>query len=355
MPRAWRTAATALVLIGVGAVTAAAHEFSRSTSRVTVSGRTVHAAISIGATDLHQGPPVDGDGDGVASVDEVDAAIEPVFTAMKQHFRLTADGAAPASILLDRYGLSGSDTLRMDLHYTFGAPVRAVAIDSTLHALTQPDHRHLVNATVGAASHEAVLDSASTHTTFDGGATPLIETARRFVTLGMEHIVTGYDHLAFLVVLLIGAASLLDVVKIVTAFTLAHSVTLGLATFGLVTLPSALIECLIALSIAWVAVENLLADRLDRRWRITFLFGLIHGFGFSSVLRDMDLPAGALALSLFTFNAGVELGQLAFVLLAFPIIWRAMRTTWQSQLSLAGSSAVLSLGVYWLVQRLLRA
>lgn len=347
-------AGAALILTWAGAVPASAHEFSRSTSRVTVSGRTVRAAISLGATDLHQGPPVDGDGDGVAAIDEIDAAIAPIFAAVKQHFRLTADQAAPTAIVLDRYGLSGADTLRMDVVYTFAAPVRSVAIESTLPALTQPDHRHFVYATVGGATREAVLDGATTRASFDGGE-PLHATARRFVVLGMEHIVTGYDHLAFLGVLLLGAASLLDVVKIVTAFTVAHSVTLGLATFGLVALPAALIECLIALSIAWVAVENVLLERPERRWRITCLFGLIHGFGFSNVLRDMGLPPGALALSLFGFNAGVEIGQLIFVVLTFPLLWRLMQTRWRSPLALAGSSAALTLGVYWFVQRLLLA
>jgi len=151
--------------------------------------------------------------------------------------------------------------------------VRAVAVESTLHALTQPDHRHLVYATLEGGSREAVLDQSSMRAAFDGGVTPALDTARRFALLGMQHIITGYDHLAFLFVLLVGASSLLDVVRIVTAFTVAHSVTLGLATFGLVALPASLIESLIALSIAWVAVENLLLDHLERRWRVAFLFG----------------------------------------------------------------------------------
>lgn len=354
MRGAARAAVAALVFAWAGSAATLAHEFSRSTARVAVDGRTVRVTIAIGATDLHQGPPVDADGNGVASVEEFDAAIEPVFAAIKQHYRLSADRAAPTSVLLNRYGLSGGNTLRLELQYTFDRPVGALAIDSTLHRLTQPDHRHLVHVTLGRASREAVLDAATTRASFDGEAEAMLVTARRFVVLGTGHIFTGYDHLAFLVGLLVGASSLLDVVKIVTAFTIAHSVTLGLATFGLVSLPPALIESLIALSIAWVAAENLLMDRIGRRWRITFAFGLIHGFGFSNVLRDMELPRSALALSLFTFNAGVEVGQLLFVLVAFPLIHRAMRTRWRTPLTLTGSSIVLCLGAYWFVQRLLR-
>jgi hypothetical protein len=334
---------------------ASAHEFSRSTARISAEGRTVRTVLTIGATDLHQGPPVDRDGDGVASVEEIDAAIEPVFAAVKTHYRLTADETAPESVVLERYGLAGQDTLRLDLQFTFAAPVTALAIDSTLHQLTQPDHRHLVHAVIAGTSHEAVLDGGVTHAVFQAGPSARTDAARRFVLLGMEHIVTGYDHLAFLVVLLVGAASLMDVVKIVTAFTVAHSITLALATFGVVSLPPVLIESLIAFSIAWVAVENLLLDHAGGRWRITFVFGLVHGFGFSNVLRDMDLPRASLAMSLFTFNAGVEIGQLVFVLVTFPLIYRLMRTHWHAQFSLACSSVVFCLGVYWFVQRLLLA
>ncbi len=355
MARCVRAVAAALALAWVTAAPASGHELSRSTSRITVDGRTVRMALAIGALDLHQGPPVDADGDGAVSVEEVDAAIAAIFAAVRQHVHLSADQRPPLSERLERYGLSGGDTLRLDLAYTFAAPVRSVTLTATLPALTQPDHRHLVHAALAGTTQEAVLDATTTRVVFAGAPMPVWLTARRFIALGIGHIVTGYDHLAFLLVLLMGAASLLDVMKIVTAFTVAHSVTLGLATFGVIALPPALIESVIALSIAWVAVENLLFDRLERRWRVTFVFGLIHGFGFSNVLRDLELPRPALALSLFSFNVGVEIGQLAFVLGAFPLIWWAGRASWRPRLSLIGSSIVLMLGVYWFVQRLLLA
>ncbi len=358
MSPAGRRAALSCVLavvLGAGGATVGSHELSRSTSRVIARDRRVDVSFAIGAVDFHQGPVVDADGDGRASADEIDAAIAAVFAALKRNFRVTADGKTPESVLLERYGLEDGTTLRLALGYTFAAPVRTLAIESTLPAISQPDHRHLTRVTLGAISREAVLDAERTRANFDGGAAPVLETARRFVALGVEHIATGYDHLAFLVVLLVGAARLGDVVTIVTAFTVAHSVTLGLATFEVVTLPSALIETLIALSIAWVAAENLLADHLDRRWRLAFLFGLVHGFGFSNVLRDLALPPGTLALSLFTFNLGVEIGQLVAVALAYPLLAWAMRTAWRTPVALVGSSAVLCLGVYWFVQRLLIA
>ena len=120
----------------------------------------------------------------------------------------------------------------------------------------------------------------------------------------MEHIITGYDHLAFLLLLVLAATSVRSLVVIVTSFTIAHSVTLGLATFDIVVLPGRLVESAIALSIAYVALENLLRVRALPRHYVTFLFGLLHGFGFSNVLREMELPRSDLALSLSRSTSG---------------------------------------------------
>lgn len=166
----------------------------------------------------------------------------------------------------------------------------------------------------------------------------------------MEHIFTGYDHLAFLLGLLVATATLGSLVKIITSFTIAHSITLALATFNLVVLPSRLTESLIALSILYVAAENLLNFRVTRRYYITFIFGLVHGFGFSNVLREMDLPRSSLALSLFSFNAGVEIGQITFVVLIFPLVRDLVSSGW-TRLKPAVSMGIACLAVYWFVQR----
>ena len=145
-------------------------------------------------------------------------------------------------------------------------------------------------------------------------------------------------------------ATLGSLVKIITSFTIAHSITLALATFSVVVLPSRLTESLIALSIAYVAAENLLDFRAMKRYYITFLFGLVHGFGFSSVLREMDLPKSGLALSLFSFNLGVEIGQITFVLLIFPLVQDLVKSGW-TRLKPAVSIGVACLAIYWFVQR----
>jgi hydrogenase/urease accessory protein HupE len=174
-----------------------------------------------------------------------------------------------------------------------------------------------------------------------------------FIKLGVEHIVTGYDHLLFLVALLATAKGLWSVVRIVTAFTVAHSVTLSLATFGIVTVPDRIVEPLIAASIVWVALENLLVNEPDRRrWIWVFGFGLVHGFGFASALGELGLKGSAIARALVGFNLGIEIGQLLFVALFMPMLTLMKRGRGAVLTPRIASLAVVTVGTYWLGERL---
>jgi hydrogenase/urease accessory protein HupE len=174
-----------------------------------------------------------------------------------------------------------------------------------------------------------------------------------FIKLGVEHIVTGYDHLLFLVALLATAKGIWSVVRIVTAFTAAHSVTLSLATFGIVTVPDRIIEPLIAASIVWVALENLLFIEPDRRrWIWVFGFGLVHGFGFASALGELDLKGPSIARALVGFNLGIEIGQLLFVALFMPMLTLMKRGRGAVLTPRIASLAVVTVGTYWLGERL---
>jgi hydrogenase/urease accessory protein HupE len=173
-----------------------------------------------------------------------------------------------------------------------------------------------------------------------------------FVAMGVEHIVGGIDHLLFLVALLALATGLWQTVKIVTAFTVAHSITLSLAALGLVNVPASIVEPLIAASIVWVAVENLVAPAgVGRRWLIAGVFGLIHGLGFASVLTELDLSREALVRALVGFNVGVELGQLAFVVVIMPPLVWASRPGRLPRLPQVLSVIVAAVGAVWFVQR----
>jgi hydrogenase/urease accessory protein HupE len=189
------------------------------------------------------------------------------------------------------------------------------------------------------------------------------EVARHYVLAGIEHIVIGYDHIAFLVAVILWGRRPGPLVGVVTAFTVAHSITLSAAVLGLFSPPSRLVEALIALSIVYVAAENFFVRDIRRRWRVTFVFGLAHGFGFASVLRDYGLPRDALVPALAAFNVGVEIGQVAIVLLALGAMRviealsrmraRGPVTFPEPRFVHALSWAILALGLYWTVERVL--
>ncbi|HEV8340489.1 MAG TPA: HupE/UreJ family protein [bacterium] len=174
-----------------------------------------------------------------------------------------------------------------------------------------------------------------------------------FLILGVKHILTGYDHVLFLITLLMAGGGLRALLKIVTAFTVAHSVTLTLAVLGVVTVPSRVVESGIALSIAYVAAENLWRHEraLTRRWLVTFGFGLIHGLGFASILRDLAVGGANLATSLVSFNLGVEAGQILVVAAAFGLLEALRRAAWQPLLRRALSAGALAAGMIWFLQR----
>ena len=196
-----------------------------------------------------------------------------------------------------------------------------------------------------------------------------LDTAWHYLTLGFTHILPlGFDHILFLLALLLPAVLwwqegrwqpvmtlrlvVLDTAGIVTAFTLAHSLTLSLAVLGVLDLPSWLVETVIAFTIVLAALNNLLPVVTARRWLLAFVLGLIHGFGFASVLRELGLPNEALALALASFNAGVEIGQLSFVMVALPLAF-ALRQTWAYRRLVlpVGSALVALLALIWCLER----
>ncbi|HVS54391.1 MAG TPA: HupE/UreJ family protein [Opitutaceae bacterium] len=177
-----------------------------------------------------------------------------------------------------------------------------------------------------------------------------------FVRLGIAHIWTGYDHMLFLFALLVVCRSFRSIVKIISCFTLAHSITLAVATLGLINLPSRVVEPAIAASIVFVGVENLVRRGAEPRgrWAVTFAFGLIHGFGFASVLRDLGVGSGGegIAMPLFTFNLGVEIGQVAVASLVLPIVWQLRKNEAFVRRGVPVLSAIVSAaGLYWFLER----
>ena len=234
---------------------------------------------------------------------------------------------------------------------------------STVLTATDSSARQVVLIGAGENAPQALLDDTNTNVDDLRAAPSLLSTMQRYLVTGIEHIFLGYDHIAFLVAIVLWARRLLPVIKIVTAFTLAHSITLSLAALQIVVIPSTIVEPAIAASIVFVAVENFFSRDIDGRWRVTFAFGLIHGFGFAGALQEFGLPANAVVPALAAFNIGVEIGQVAIVSIVVPALilldrlFAVDRTkpVRAAALVYTLSALITVLGSYWLLTRVLES
>jgi len=239
--------------------------------------------------------------------------------------------------------------------YEYKPGVRLRVLSHTLKLLARGHRQYIsIEDDRGNKLSEKMLDSTDCQLDAEVSSTKREGTLLQFVALGIEHILTGYDHLVFLLGLLIAGTGFKDITRIITSFTAAHSITLALSTLDFVRISPALVEPLIAISIVYVGLENILRRDLKWRWLLTFAFGLVHGFGFASALRDVGIGSGsAVALPLVSFNVGVELGQLSVALVALPIIWRLRRRQmFVTRLAPACSVIIGIAGMAWLVERL---
>jgi len=280
---------------------------------------------------------------------------------LARRLRLTVDGQRVPVTLSDVTPLPDRQALRFTIA-TASVPGRPgrVGIDTALFPYDTL-HQTFVNVYEdGALRHQAILDARRSSMDYYAGSwSGAAAVLATFVPAGIHHIAIGPDHILFVVGLLLLGGSLGRLGLIVTAFTVGHSVTLSLAALGIVTPPASLVEPAIALSVVLVGVDNLLAGREDPARRrdlrpiLAGVFGLVHGFGFAAVLREFGLPQAALGWSLFGFNVGVELGQLALVVplgLALGAL-RRQRPVAARRIAMVGSVVVALAGAFWFVQR----
>jgi hydrogenase/urease accessory protein HupE len=286
----------------------------------------------------------------------LDRRRDAVRQLLSGRVQVWVDGgvAVPAAWSAPR-PLSDRQAIQLQVHYAPGSLPSRVLIAASLFPY-DPVHQTFVNVYEGdAVVLQGILDRNRQQIEFFPGTRQgTIAVVRRFIAAGVHHILIGPDHLLFLVGLLLLGGSLRQLVTVVSAFTVAHSITLSLAVFRIVAVPSWVVEPAIALSIVYVGADNLTVrgGRDTRAW-IAFAFGLIHGFGFASVLQQMELPRRALGWSLLSFNVGVELGQLAVVLAVATLLAAIRRRNERAgrRLAVAGSIAVIAAGAFWFIQR----
>jgi hypothetical protein len=328
---------------------AGAHENGTTAfARITVSGQTVRYSLSI--PDI-AGRPV---APSLRDAGEGPGALEALGDAVRRSVRLSGDATACAAGPAQASAGSGvAANVTITIDFACPAAMRTLLIrddsfdvlGTDLHILARIEHDGTAEPFAFATEkREARVDVGTTGEVRRGVGS--------FFALGIEHILTGYDHLLFLLALMIGGGSAWSLVKIVTAFTLAHSVTLTAAALDWVALPGQVVEPAIALSIGYVAVHNLfLPGRTSERWLVALVFGLVHGFGFSAVLKELGLPPDGLAWSLLLFNLGVEAGQAGVVVAAIPLLIALRCASWREAGVRMMSLAVLVVAIVLFVER----
>ncbi len=349
------------VLWFLAAGAAWAHDPGLSTAQGQLVGDRLEITVGFSPTDAEQLLPVESRASGKWTQAEFVATQPLLLELAPQIMELVAGGKAVVP-RETRVQLASGDSLNFLIVYP--RPTGVVTLRASKLEVLPPGHRQflvivderdstVVKKLLSAKDPKVDFEAVAT------GAAPVpIETPTfwGFLKLGVEHIWTGYDHLLFLFALLVVCRSFRSIVTIISCFTLAHSLTLALATLNVVNLPSALVEPAIAASIVFVGVENLVRRGAEPkgRWALTFAFGLIHGFGFASVLRELGVGQNGqgLAMPLFTFNLGVELGQVAIAAIVLPLVWQARKKEWFVKRGVPALSLVVALaGVYWLLER----
>ena len=409
-----------------------AHKASDAYVTLQVDGAVVDARIDIALRDLDRDLDLDSNADDQLSWKEVRTRWADIAALARTDIRLSADGARCTP---DAAGAPATDTnapaltehsdgtyavLRTQWHCA--APVRQLSVEYELFAKSDPTHRGIArvsrtdaaadapapqlavlspgngwhrfklpastsapaavaSATLGETPAPAALAAPAPH------APPDVDTAATddgapssflgFVREGVHHILIGYDHILFLLSLLLPAVwirsavadprtgvtrtrwlpsdnlrlALTNVLKVVTAFTVAHSITLALSVLDIVNPPSRWVESIIAASVVLAALNNIWPLVSEARWKLTFVFGLVHGFGFASALKDAGLAKGALVGPLVGFNVGVEIGQLCIVAVVLPLAWSLRGTRTYRGAFAGGSLAIAGVAGLWLVQR----
>ena len=333
-----------MLLIAALARPASAHQLDLSQGQYAFDGPTLRATLVFASPDLAASlPELDDDHDGHASQIELERHRDALARAIVGGLKVLGDGSAcPGS--LDTAEAVESDAVRVDARYACPAPPATVTFAFAFLERFAPAHRHVVTFAgrppelVMAASPRLEVAVSQAPSAAAGERAAFLEMLRT----GVEHIVTGYDHLAFLVALVLVGGRPRSLVGVVTAFTVAHSLTLGLAALHVLTPSPRFVEPAIALSIAYVAIENFFVKDASRRWRITFPFGLVHGFGFASSLAAIDLPRARVPEALLAFNLGVEVGQLAVLAALAAPLYFLRKSPWFRDRGVKLASAALA-------------
>ena len=360
-----------LAILFAGA--AHAHKPSDSYLALSVEGASVRGQWDIALRDLEFAIGLDSDGNGEITWGELKSKRREVeayaFSRLNVYSGEKSCPLNAADFLVDEHSDGAYAVMRFGADCGPRAP-GTIEVAYSLFFDLDPTHRGLLRFERGGDAHTAVLSPERPRIALRAGESSRLAQFFDYLREGVWHIWIGFDHILFLVSLLLPSVLILksktwnpaerfrdtfwDVLKVVTAFTIAHSITLSLAALSVISLPSRLVESTIALSVVLAALNNLWPVVAERRWAVAFAFGLIHGFGFASVLADLGLPQGTLLLALVGFNLGVETGQLAIVCAFLPVAYLLRRSGFYRRVIFTGGSAAIALvALVWLAERAL--
>jgi hypothetical protein len=370
--RALIALALGLVILSI-APPALAHKPSDSYLSLSVDAAVIHGRWDIAIRDLDYALDLDADANGNITWAEVRDRQSEIASYALARLTLRGDEEVPCAATVDPAGVavvSHSDGSYVVLRFDAGCTraVTSLGLDYRLFFDVDPQHRGITRIEGSGTTRTHTFSKSEHEARFSLADAGRMRALGSIVKQGVFHIWTGYDHVLFLLALLLPSVlrrrrhtwrpvprlrpALLDVLRIVTAFTVAHSITLSLAALEIVTLPSRLVESVIAASVVLAAGNNVVPVLRHDRWMAAFVLGLMHGFGFSATLMDLDLPRSNLLPTLFGFNLGVELGQLAIVTVFVPLAYSVRRSAAYRRFALvAGSCVIAVLATIWLVER----
>lgn len=328
-----------------------AHPLNVGTADIAVSGRHIEVQLSLNLFELDLLLSLDRNLDARVELGEVEARrpeLVAYLTSKVGVFVREERALAEVGAFHVRQSVDGKPTFEATLRFEWPEPFETFTIRCEPLTELGADHKTIARIVRGDRSEQFVFQQG---VTYEAKERTFAESAGQFLELGVHHIFVGYDHLAFLIALVLPRQRWLELVKIVTSFTVAHSLTLSLAALDIVRLSETLVEAGIAFSVAWVAMENLWAGTFKRRWVVSFLFGFVHGFGFANVLKELDLGRSALAASLIFFNVGVEVGQIVIISLLLPLLWLLARTPAHAAGVKLASLAIFAAGTFWFFER----
>lgn len=345
---------------------AAAHSLSVAHVQLLETGKGHRLEIDLSIRDLALTFPLDIDRDDMVTWGELQAA-RPAIEAMVTRDLQVSNPQAGCLLEPSGYGVRNYEggayaSLSFNVQCSGAGPS---GLNYNIFFDRDPSHRAILTIQDGSQVRTTIATSTQRSV---GGSTSWVTTFVQFFREGVHHILIGYDHIAFLILLLLPvvlvrsgatwkpdsktAGTIWRAAGIVTAFTLAHSITLGLAALGFVRPASTWVEAAIALSVLLAAINNVFPVVTQRAWQLAIGFGLIHGFGFAGALEELGLPQGERLLALVSFNLGVEAGQLAIVLMVLPLLLAMRKHGWYSRIVMPAISLLVGIiAIWWLVER----